>query len=165
MKMFKPLVVLVLLAPTVAHVDAYRRVTLASQQSVSVPATDTAIAPPGGTAAGGIETYGGDAEWQVTCFVNASCTASGTYADGVAATCCTGSGTGTCGTWPDGVSLQARSTGDHVWVTVAGFTSSTADERQGVFWFAPGSNARVVVTDAAGSHTCSATLSFGVRVP
>ena len=64
-------------------------------------------------------------------------------------------------TWPDSVTLQARDMDDHTWVTVDGHTASTADEREGVYWFSGGAEARVFITDAAGTQSCIATLAFG----
>jgi len=64
-------------------------------------------------------------------------------------------------TWPDSVTLEARDLDDHTWVTVDGHTASTADEREGVFWFAGGSEVRVSIADAAGTRSCTASLAFG----
>ena len=64
-------------------------------------------------------------------------------------------------TWPDSVTLEARDLDDHTFVTVQGHTASTADEREGVFWFATGAEVRVSIVDAAGSHSCTASLAFG----
>lgn len=71
-------------------------------------------------------------------------------------TCLTSGGN----TWPDSIALEARDSEDHTWVAVQGFVAATADGRQAnLFGFAPNSWARIVITDAAGSHSCYATLA------
>lgn len=147
-------VVLALSMTSVALADAARSVELAFNADGT-----GAIAPRGSTAALGVAVHGGQGEVQVTCYVDASCTAAG-FQDEAVADCCTGAGTGTCGTFPDSVTIEARITTRHTWVAVEGSMVFTSDGRDGIVFFAPEESARVSIVDAAGSHTCTVHLGF-----
>ena len=77
-------------------------------------------------------------------------------ASSVQVTCSTAGGN----TWPDAFDLEAKDADDHTWVTVQGFTTAVADGRDAsLIGFAQGSQVRAVITDAAGQHSCFATIA------
>lgn len=63
-------------------------------------------------------------------------------------------------TFPDGIDLEARDSSTHTWASVQAFVTAVEDGRQtNTFAFAEASFARIVITHAAGTHSCYATLA------
>lgn len=117
--------------------------TLSASAARDAPRMATKICNPCAAAAtttyAGVKVNGGYSIAQVTC----------SAADG--------------NTWPDAFDLEARDGDDHTWVSVQGFTTAVADGREAnLLGFSEGSSVRAVITDAAGQHSCYATISaFG----